>query len=287
MAEALNELPLALFTTLAPIGAGAFIALAIAFATCSFSDEQLKKIDRFTLLPLLVAFAGLLAAFAHLTNPFNALNLALTIGRTPMANEIAAFGVFMVVAFVYWIVAMAGKLSLGARKAVTIIVAVLAVVFACFTGAAYMLDTIPTWNTAFTPIAIIGIELFGGMVLGCMVLHLSKASIDLSNRFTRYVLAIFTIGFAMAIIGCIGVFVLGATSTTTVIDAGENALTLVPAFVASIILATIGYALGRSCIRGMPFSSGTAKFTVTVAMIAVAVFLARLVFYGMQISIGM
>ena len=42
------ELPLALFTTLAPIGAGAFIALAVAFFTTKFSDEQLKKIDRMT-----------------------------------------------------------------------------------------------------------------------------------------------------------------------------------------------------------------------------------------------
>ena len=39
------ELPLALFTTLAPIGAGAFIALAVAFLTTKFSDEPLKKIE--------------------------------------------------------------------------------------------------------------------------------------------------------------------------------------------------------------------------------------------------
>ena len=46
------ELPLALFTTLAPIGAGAFIALAVAFFTTKFSDEQLKKIDRMTTIPV-------------------------------------------------------------------------------------------------------------------------------------------------------------------------------------------------------------------------------------------
>ena len=45
MEAAFAELPLALFTTLAPIGAGAFVALAIAFLTTPFSDEQLKRID--------------------------------------------------------------------------------------------------------------------------------------------------------------------------------------------------------------------------------------------------
>lgn len=34
------ELPLALFTTLAPIGAGAFIALAVAFFTTKFSESS-------------------------------------------------------------------------------------------------------------------------------------------------------------------------------------------------------------------------------------------------------
>ena len=60
------ELPLALFTTLAPIGAGAFIALAVAFFTTKFSDEQLKKIDRMTTIPVVVLVAGFICAFFHL-----------------------------------------------------------------------------------------------------------------------------------------------------------------------------------------------------------------------------
>ena len=54
MEAALNELPLALFTTLAPMGAGAFVALACALFTTTFSDEQLRKIDRFMAIPLIV-----------------------------------------------------------------------------------------------------------------------------------------------------------------------------------------------------------------------------------------
>ena len=57
------ELPLALFTTLAPLGAGAFIALACAFFTTSFSDEQKKKIDRGTIIPLVIVIIGFICAF--------------------------------------------------------------------------------------------------------------------------------------------------------------------------------------------------------------------------------
>lgn len=69
------ELPLALFTTLAPIGAGAFIALAVAFFTTKFSDEQLKKIDRMTTIPVVVLVAGFICAFFHLASPMHAFGV--------------------------------------------------------------------------------------------------------------------------------------------------------------------------------------------------------------------
>ena len=72
MEAAFAELPLALFTTLAPIGAGAFVALAIALLTTPFSDEQLKRIDRMTLIPLVVVIMGFAASFFHLASPLHA-----------------------------------------------------------------------------------------------------------------------------------------------------------------------------------------------------------------------
>ena len=78
------ELPLALFTTLAPLGAGAFIALACAFFTTSFSDEQLKKIDRGTIIPLAIVIVGFICAFFHLASPMNAPSVFFGAG-SPMS----------------------------------------------------------------------------------------------------------------------------------------------------------------------------------------------------------
>ena len=52
MDMALHELPLAIFTTLAPLGAGAFVTLALVFFTKKFSAEEYKKIDILTIVPL-------------------------------------------------------------------------------------------------------------------------------------------------------------------------------------------------------------------------------------------
>ena len=72
MELAVHEFPLTFFTTLAPLGAGAFFMLALSFCFADFSKDQLKKIDRLTIIPLLVALVGLIASFFHLANPGHA-----------------------------------------------------------------------------------------------------------------------------------------------------------------------------------------------------------------------
>ena len=84
------ELPLALFTTLAPVAAGAFIALAVAFFTTKFSDEQLRKIDRMTTIPVVVLIVGFICAFFHLANPMHAFGVFAGVGSSPLSNELVA-----------------------------------------------------------------------------------------------------------------------------------------------------------------------------------------------------
>ena len=285
METALHEIPLAVFTTLAPMGAGAFIALFIAFASNQIDEAKLKVLDKLTVIPLLVAFVGLLASFAHLTQPLNAINVANTIGFTPMANEITAFGVFMVAAAVYWIWALTGKMSYQIRKGFTGVLAVLAVVFSLTVGAAYLLPTIPTWNNAFTPASILGFCLFGGSLLALLVLQLSECADNaLSGAGENRFFALFAIGFVLALVGVVGLWAIGSTAASPVVDVAANASSLLVAFVVFIVLSVIVFAVGFFSIKLMP---STPVLIVALVLLAVAIFLARLVFYGMQIGIAL
>ena len=111
------QLPLVFFTAAAPMASGAFIGLAIAFLTTRFSAETLRRIDRWTLLPLVILAVGVIAAVAFMNTPQSALLVIQ--GIDPGAFGFAVFMAvaFAVVALVYWIVAMVGRLSDGARKA--------------------------------------------------------------------------------------------------------------------------------------------------------------------------
>lgn len=279
------ELPLALFTTLAPIGAGAFIALAVAFFTTKFSDEQLKKIDRMTTIPVVVLVAGFICAFFHLASPMHAFGVFAGLGASPLSNELLAGVVFAVLAIVYWIVALAGKLGEGARKGFAAVVAVMAVVFACFTGAAYMMETIASWNTPMVPVAVLGFSLLGGVSLGVLVLALSGALADAANGgFKMAALAVLVVGLVLGIAGLmVQVMSVSGMGSALVDGADLVAAASAPMWI-GVVCMVVAAAAAFMALRN---SKSTALAAAAPVLAIVGVFAARLAFYAVQLSVGL
>ena len=279
------ELPLALFTTLAPIGAGAFIALAVAFLTTKFSDEQLKKIDRMTTIPVVVLVAGFICAFFHLASPMHAFGVFAGVGASPLSNELLAGVVFAVLAIVYWIVALAGKLGEGARKGFAAVVAVMAVVFACFTGAAYMMETIASWNTPMVPVAVLGFSLLGGICLGVLVLALSGALEDAAKGgFKMAALAVLIVGLVLGVAGLL-VQVMSVSGMGNALVDGANlvAAASAPMWIGVVCMVVAAVAAFMS-LRNSKY---TALAAAAPVLAVVGVFAARLAFYAVQLSVGL
>lgn len=279
------ELPLALFTTLAPIGAGAFIALAVAFFTTKFSDEQLKKIDRMTTIPVVVLVAGFICAFFHLASPMHAFGVFAGLGASPLSNELLAGVVFAVLAIVYWIVALAGKLGEGARKGFAAVVAVMAVVFACFTGAAYMMETIASWNTPMVPVAVLGFSLLGGVSLGVLVLALSGALADAANGgFKMAALAVLVVGLVLGIAGLmVQVMSVSGMGNALVDGADLVAAASAPMWIGVVCMVVAA----ASAFMALRNSKSTALAAAAPVLAIVGVFAARLAFYAVQLSVGL
>lgn len=279
------ELPLALFTTLAPIGAGAFIALAVAFFTTKFSDEQLKKIDRMTTIPVVVLVAGFICAFFHLASPMHAFGVFAGLGASPLSNELLAGVVFAVLAIVYWIVALAGKLGEGARKGFAAVVAVMAIVFACFTGAAYMMETIASWNTPMVPVAVLGFSLLGGVSLGVLVLALSGALEDAAKAgFKMAALVLLVIGLVLGVAGLlVQVMSVSGMGNALVDGADLVAAASAPMWI-GVVCMVVAAAAAFMALRN---SKSTALAVAAPVLAIVGVFAARLAFYAVQLSVGL
>lgn len=282
MDVAFNEIPLVLFTTLAPLGAGAFIALAVAFFTTELSDGQLKKVDRASWLAAAVVVVGFLCSFGHLANPAHAAGVFAGLGSSPLSNEIAVGVVFVVVMLVYLILAAAGRLSGGARKGLAAVVAVAALVFALFCGMAYMISTIPSWDTPWTVLQLLGYALGGGAALGSLVLALGGALAAVAEGPGNRALAIVAIvGTVLAVVGLGGM--LGAVSGM------ENALESGSALVAQVVpYAAAGIVcLAASCVCVAVSKAGAALPALATVLALVGIFAARLAFYALELSAGL
>ena len=279
------ELPLALFTTLAPIGAGAFIALAVAFFTTKFSDEQLKKVDRMTTIPVVVLVAGFICAFFHLASPMHAFGVFAGLGASPLSNELLAGVALAVLAIVYWIVALAGKLGEGARKGFAAVVAVMAIVFACFTGAAYMMKSIASWNTPMVPVAVLGFSLLGGVSLGVLVLALSGALEDAAKGgFKMAALAVLIIGLVLGVAGLmVQVMSVSGMGNALVDGADLVAAASAPMWIGVVCMVVAAVA----AFMALRNSKSTALAAAAPVLAIVGVFAARLAFYAVQLSVGL
>lgn len=277
----MSEMPLALFTTLAPIGAGAFVALAVAFCTETFSDDAVKKIDKFTLIPTLVVIAGFICAFFHLANPMHAMNVFNGVGSSPMSNELVAACVFALVMIVYQIVALAGKLSASAHKGFLAVVAVLAIVFALFCGAAYMIDTVPSWNTPMGPVQVLGYELAGGAALGALVLACSGVLGDAAKA-KKALAALAIVG---AILGIVALIVM-VQATAGMSNAVANGADLAAGVTGFMVVSSVCVAAAAICTVASR-KNAAALPALACVLGVVGVLVGRLAFYGLEISVGL
>lgn len=279
------EMPLALFTTFASVGAGAFVALAVAFFTVAFSDEQLKKIDRLTAIPVAVLLVGFVCAFFHLASPAHVFGVFAGVGSSPLSNELVAGVLFALLAVVYWVVALAGKLPGGARKAFAAVVAVVALVFAWFMGLAYTMPTIASWNTMMVPVQMIGFCLLGGAALGLLVLALAGA-LGQAGEGSFKAAALVLVGAGL-VLGVVGVCaqVMGVSDLSNALTSGAD---LVAAATLPLGVGVVCLVAAAVCaflaLRG---KSATAFAGAAAVLAVVGVLACRLAFYAVQLSVGL
>ncbi|HJJ00821.1 MAG TPA: dimethyl sulfoxide reductase anchor subunit [Coriobacteriaceae bacterium] len=285
MDAVIKELPLALFTTIASVGIGAFVAMFCAiYVNKSMGAGSLKRLDKLTAVPIVFCVVALICAFFHLGDPLHAVNIVNTIGSSPMTNEIVAFCVFLVLAVVYWLVALAGKLEKhGPRAVFSGVVALVGLVSCIMMGLAYALPAIPIWNSPWGTVQVLGAMLLGGTLLGGTILNMSVRETPLEGEADGRIRLLAMLGGLVLIIGTAVLFGMGASAKSAMIDVAANTGTLIIPLVLVIAFSIVAVAtafLGKDAKRTAWLACGT-----IIAL--VAIFLARGIFYGVQIGIGL
>lgn len=278
------EMPLALFTTLESLGAGAFITLAAAVFLGKLPEDKQQRIDRFALLPLCLVLAGFGAAFFHLASPQNALAVITGLGTSPLTNEVAVGVLFAAVAIVYVALGFAGKLSAAARRGLLAALAVLAVVFGLFMGFAYLMDTIASWNSPLVPLQMLGFTLAGGAATAVFVIALADSIAPVASSFRTTAIVLLAAGAALGI-GCLAMQTGAVAGMENALCSGaalaDSAWSLIAGGAVALTLAVI------CAVAALLGKAPVALSGIATLLAFAAILCCRLAFYSLQLSVGL
>lgn len=299
MDSGFDAVSLALFTTLAPAGVVAFIALAAARLFVR-RDAQAKaagaegsedapppvavRLDRMMALPFSVVLIGFIASATHLGTPANALHVFSGIGRSPLSNEVLSAVAFLFLVGSYWMVAFKERFPDALAKPWLILASAAGIAFVACTSLAYGVSTVPTWDTWFTPANLCLSALLAGPVLGMLFLSLARA-----GGFRAHT-ALLAVAAAGLIAGTV-VLALHNASLGGIANNEITAASLVPDYETAIATHAVLGAAGLLCgaislRRGFPPSMATALRLAASLLVLAAVFATRIIFYELHLTVG-
>lgn len=151
-----SEWSLLVFTILMQASVGLFVTREIIHFFSS-KEQGIETADRMCSLPFFIIgpliVAAVMASFFHLGNPFKAYFAINNLGTSWLSREILLVLMFSGSFFLYVFLLWRKVLTILMRRLFALIIGIfgLALIFAM--AKIYMLPTVPSWNTAWTPLS--------------------------------------------------------------------------------------------------------------------------------------
>lgn len=290
--NALNEITLVLFTTMAPSGAVACAGICCILLFCRLEEVCRSRISQFLWIPILVALIGLVASATHLGNPSNALYVLSGIGRSPLSNEVFAAVIGFGLAGGFWLYSFAQVRHPVLERIWLVATTCGALGFALSIAFAYNVETIITWSQQGMKTNLLLNSIVGGSLLSLLVFVTAERSFDkdvvrpLYNfRIARTLIVLAALALAVNIVSYLvqGPELLALFNST--VSAAELTPHYYPCVTAFAILCASGIALDAHalfCKR----SIGLPRAICAVALSFCGIFVMRFVFYAIHMTVG-
>ena len=276
---AASEISLLIFSVLVPMGVTALGLSGFVRASADLSEDIAKKADALQAISGVITLVGLIAAFTHLGSPTHVFGMASGAGTSPLSNEIIVAGIAIVVAVVYWIFAAVKHPAENVHKAFGVALVALGLICALFTGLAYIMPTIATWNSPVATISQVCAALFSGAVLAALILTLAGAQ---GNKVLNMCACVGAVGMSIMVL------VQGGMAANVVNAAGLTLEAVMGQYWAVAVISVV-----LACVAALlMFKSAKAQSKVAVMVAAaliclVACVLVRICFYGIFLSVGL
>lgn len=282
MGNGWHEWPLMVFTVLGQCVAGGFIVMALALLTGVSDRVQQKRVHWAMIVLWVLMGIGFMASVLHLGSPLRAFNSLNRIGESALSNEIASGSVFFAVGGFWWLVTVLGKMPQALGKIWMMLTMILGVFFVWMMCKVYLIDTVPTWYSVFTPLSFFLTMFIGGPLLGYLLLRVAGV--------TGWGMRLLPAISLLAVVISTVVVMLQGMDLATIHSSIMQASALVPEYGALMSWRLLVLALALACWIIPQHKGGQANpavLTFAFVLVIVGELIGRGVFYGLHMTVGM
>jgi anaerobic dimethyl sulfoxide reductase subunit C (anchor subunit) len=270
------------FTVLGQCVAGGFIVMALALLTGVSDRVQQKRVHWAMIVLWVLMGIGFMASVLHLGSPLRAFNSLNRIGESALSNEIASGSVFFAVGGFWWLVTVLGKMPQALGKIWMMLTMILGVFFVWMMCKVYLIDTVPTWYSVYTPLSFFLTMFIGGPLLGYLLLRVAGV--------TGWGMRLLPAISLLAVVISTVVVMLQGMDLATIHSSIMQASALVPEYGALMSWRLLVLALALACWIIPQLKGGQANpavLTFAFVLVIVGELIGRGVFYGLHMTVGM
>jgi anaerobic dimethyl sulfoxide reductase subunit C (anchor subunit) len=282
MGNGWHEWPLMVFTVLGQCVAGGFIVMALALLY-GVNDRAIRRRAELMMVVLWILMGvGFIASILHLGSPLRAFNSLNRLGSSALSNEIASGSVFFAVGGFWWLLTVLGKMPQALSKAWAVVTMILGVVFVWMMSRVYLIDTVPTWFSVWTPMNFFLTMFIGGPLLGYLLLCAAGVS-----GWGMRILPVITL---LALVVSMIVVLMQGMELATLHSSIQQASALVPEYGSLMAWRMVLLVLALVCwiapqLKG--YRPGVGLLTLAMVFVLAGELIGRGVFYGLHMTVGM
>ena len=282
MGNGWHEWPLMIFTVLGQCVAGGYIVMALALLNGVDDRAQQKRVQWAMIVLWVLMGIGFIASILHLGSPLRAFNSLNRIGASALSNEIASGSVFFAVGGFWWLITVMGKMPAALGKLWMILTMVLGVFFVWMMCRVYLIDTVPTWYSVYTPLSFFLTMFIGGPLLGYLLLRAA----GVTGWGMRLLPVITLAGLIVSTV----VVLLQGMELATIQSSIQQASALIPQYgtlmswrLALLVVALVCWIVPQ--LKGRQPNVGL--LTLAFVLVVAGELIGRGVFYGLHMTVGM
>ncbi|WP_202302683.1 dimethyl sulfoxide reductase anchor subunit family protein [Dryocola clanedunensis] len=282
MGNGWHEWPLMIFTVLGQCVAGGFIVMALALLNGVDDRAQQKRVQWAMIVLWVLMGVGFIASILHLGSPLRAFNSLNRIGASALSNEIASGSVFFAVGGFWWLITVMGKMPAALGKLWMILTMVLGVFFVWMMCRVYLIDTVPTWYSVYTPLSFFLTMFIGGPLLGYLLLRAA----GVTGWGMRLLPVITLLGLIVSTV----VVLLQGMELATIQSSIQQASALIPQYgtlmswrLGLLVVALVCWIVPQ--LKGRQPQVGL--LTLAFVLVVAGELIGRGVFYGLHMTVGM